>query len=32
MYFFAIALALFILEMLIGQRRSGRHLFRREEI
>ena len=27
MYFLAIALALFVLEMLIGERRSRRHLF-----
>ena len=32
MYFFASALALFIIEMLIGQRRSGTRLFRREEV
>lgn len=30
MYFLAIALALFVLEMLIGERRSKKHLFERE--
>ena len=30
MYFFAIALFFFVLEMLIGDRRSKRHLFRRD--
>ena len=29
MYFLAIALCFFVVEMLIGDRRSGRHLFRR---
>lgn len=29
MYFLGIALVFFVLEMLIGERRSGRHLFRR---
>ena len=27
MYFFAIALLFFIIEMLVGERKSGRHLF-----
>ena len=29
MYFLAIALVLFVIEMLIGDRKSGRHLFNR---
>lgn len=29
MYFFAIALVLFVIEMLIGERKSGRHMFER---
>jgi len=29
MYFLAIALAFFVIEMLIGDRRSKRHLFNR---
>ncbi len=31
MYFFAIALFFFVLEMLVGDRRSKKHLFRRDE-